>query len=360
VDLPRFQVPPFEAEGVISRLPASPMDPDRMVVIRLHAFGDVAITFPVLSALRRRLPRVRLTVVTDPRNADLVRPHAGVNAVISADARSSRSGRLARVLSAATRLRLEGRSVVLDLQRNEISRAITQLVAPRAFSAFDRFAPRIALSRDLEPAEALGFRGLAPVLAPHGSEGGIVSARERLTALGAAPGRPIACLNPAGRWETKQWPLDRYVEAGRRLGDRGWQLLALGSRSVSPRHAALREALGPSLIDLSGQTSASEALALVALSSLVISDNSGLMHLAWVQGVPAIALFESSRSTWSRPEGPGSSGFYSEDLPCGACMQPSCTREDRHCLVRVSVDDVLERISPPRVLAAGLAPREAS
>ena len=67
------------------------------------------------------------------------------------------------------------------------------------------------------------------------------------------------------------------------------------------------------------------------------------MHLAWVQGVPALALFGSSRAAWSRPEGPRSDGFYSEDLACGACMQPTCARSDLLCLQRVAVEDVFRR-----------------
>ena len=351
---PPFPVPPFEAEGVVSHRHASPFAPDRIVVVRLHAFGDVAITFPVLAALRRRLPRARMTVVTDPRNADLVRAHRAVDTVIPIDARASRPARTLAVIAAAARIRFEGRPALLDLQRNEVSRALTRLVAPRAFAAFDRFAPRTALSRYLEATEAIGFPGLAPILEPHATEGAIHSARMRLAAMGAVPGSPLACLNPAGGWETKQWPLARYVELGRQLEARGWRLLALGSSPVSPRHAALREALGPNLVDLAGQTSASEALALVSLASLVVSDDSGLMHLAWVQGVPTIALFGSSRSVWSRPEGPGSTVFTSDDLACGACMQPSCSRGDQLCLERVSVGDVLERI--PLVASAALRP----
>ena len=79
------------------------------------------------------------------------------------------------------------------------------------------------------------------------------------------------------------------------------------------------------------------------------------MHLAWVQGVPTLALFGASRSAWSRPEGPRADGFYSEDLSCGACMQPVCARGDLHCLVRVSVDDVEARaVSLMRPPAAGI------
>jgi ADP-heptose:LPS heptosyltransferase len=119
--------------------------------------------------------------------------------------------------------------------------------------------------------------------------------------------------------------------------------MTLASAPVPPRFIALREALGSRLLDFTGATTPGEALALVAQASLVVSEDSGLMHLAWVQGVPTLALFGSSRSAWSRPEGPGTGGFYSEDLSCGACMQPVCARGDLHCLTRVSVDDVEAR-----------------
>jgi ADP-heptose:LPS heptosyltransferase len=101
-------------------------------------------------------------------------------------------------------------------------------------------------------------------------------------------------------------------------------------------------------------------MAVVAGAALMVSEDSGLMHLGWVQGVPAVALFGASRSVWSAPIAPGCSGFYSEDLPCGACLQPVCARGDLLCLSRVSVDDVLARALPLLRGAAGSSPLAAA
>jgi len=217
-----FPVPPFTPDGLIGVPLRAGDEPGRIVVIRLHAFGDTAITFPVLAALRRRLPGVRLDVVTDVRSAGLFAAHRDVDGVHSFDTRRS-----------------------------------------------------------------------------------------------------------------KVW--------------KGVALLGVA--------LALREALGERLFDFAGRTSPGMALALVSLASLVVSDDSGLMHLAWVQGVPTVALFGSSRSSWSRPEGPRSDGVYSEDLACGACMQPVCGRGDLLCLTRVRVEDVLEKCLP--VVHGGTKPRPA-
>jgi ADP-heptose:LPS heptosyltransferase len=336
-------VPPFTPDGVLAKPLASGVDPRRLVVIRLHAFGDTAITFPLLAALKRRSPSLRLDVVTDVRSKELFEAHRDVDGVYAFETRQRRLAKGLAVLGTAAALRSSPVPAVLDLQRNRWSRLLTRILVPRAWSAFDRHAPRSALARYVEAAEVLGLVPGEPVFRAHARQELVRAARVRLLAAGWDGVSPLACLNPAGGWETKQWPLDRYVALGRRLESAGCRLLSLSSDPVPPRFLAMREALSPGLLDFTGKTTPGEALALVSLASLIVSDDSGLMHLAWVQGVPALALFGSSRAAWSRPEGARSAGFYSEDLSCGACMQPVCARGDLLCLTRVTVDDAFRK-----------------
>ncbi|MBK9090829.1 MAG: glycosyltransferase family 9 protein, partial [Holophagales bacterium] len=324
-----------------------------IVVVRFHAFGDTAITFPLLAALRRRFPSVRLDVVTDVRSEALFSAHRDVDGVFAFDTRRGRFRKALALLFVALSLRRRAVPVVLDLQRNRWSAFLIRLLSPGAWMGFDRHAPRTALSRYLEAAEGLGLGRLSPVFASHAKGPLVEAARRRLLSEGWDGEAPLVCLNPAGGWATKQWAIERYVELGRRLHAEGCRLVALSAPPVPPRFAALKEGLGDRLLDLTGGTASGEALALVALCSLVVSDDSGLMHLGWTQGVATLALFGASRSAWSRPEGPGSDGFYSEDLDCGACMRPECARRDVLCLARVGVDDVIARIRAPMALRAG-------
>jgi ADP-heptose:LPS heptosyltransferase len=341
-----FPVAPFTPDGILGVSLAPSRDPKRVVVIRLHAFGDTAITFPLLAALRRRLPEARLDVVTDVRSADLFKAHRDVSRVVAFDARLPKYPKGAAVLLAAATLRARAVPAVLDLQRDRWSQFLTRLLTPGAWAAFDRHAPKTALTRYLDAADALGLGPLVPVLAPHARDELRRAAEERLLHAGWEGGQ-LVCLNPAAGWETRQWPVARWVELAKRLDARGCRLMLLAAAPVPARFALLRDALGGTprahLLDFTGRTTAGEALALVAHASLCVSEDSGLMHLAWVQGIPTLALFGASRSAWSRPEGLRSDGFYSEDLSCGACMQPVCARGDLHCLMRVSVDDVETR-----------------
>src|SRR5512142_1002023 len=96
-------VPPFTPDGVIAVPLAGGGEPERLVVIRLHAFGDTAITLPVLSALRRRLPQARLDAVTDARSASLPAAHRDVQRVFSFDTRRRNLSKALTVLAVAAR-----------------------------------------------------------------------------------------------------------------------------------------------------------------------------------------------------------------------------------------------------------------
>jgi ADP-heptose:LPS heptosyltransferase len=338
-----FPTPPLEAEG-ITGIPLSGTSRIRRVLfIRLHAFGDTVITLPALAALRTRLPETRLEVVTDVRSASIFEARLEPERVWSIDTRIPPSPRVAAYARLAWELR-RGPPIdaVIDLQRSRWSRALTAMLRPPAWCGFDRFAPRSALTRYLEAIAWLGLGRLEPRYAPALRPGLEARVDRLLRDAGWDGARPLVGLNPAGSWATKHWPIERYITLGQRLEDEMCVPVLLGAGALLPRLARLSAGLGPACIDLSGRTSPAEAMAVTARLSLMVSDDSGLMHMAWTQGVPTVAMFGSSRWVWSRPEGPHTTGFSSEDLKCGACMQPTCARGDLLCLSRVGVDEVLE------------------
>jgi ADP-heptose:LPS heptosyltransferase len=93
-------------------------------------------------------------------------------------------------------------------------------------------------------------------------------------------------------------------------------------------------ALGEHCIDLTGRADQLEAFAIVGRARFVLSEDSGLMHMAWTQGTPTLALFSDSRRDWSAPQGSWSDCLDSSDLPCGPCGLPVCKFGDNRCLTR--------------------------
>jgi ADP-heptose:LPS heptosyltransferase len=96
-------------------------------------------------------------------------------------------------------------------------------------------------------------------------------------------------------------------------------------------------------MNLVGRTNPVEAAAIVQRASLVLSEDCGLMHVAWVSGVPTLALFGATRHVWSAPLGEHTLCLHSADLACGECMQPVCRHGDVRCLTRWSADEIVTR-----------------
>jgi ADP-heptose:LPS heptosyltransferase len=122
----------------------------------------------------------------------------------------------------------------------------------------------------------------------------------------------------------------------------GSRFIVLGTSFIADKAAFLKTQIGDRLINLVGRTSTSDAFAVLQHATLIMSDDSGLMHMAWVSGIPTIGLFGSTRSDWSRPLGPHSYLFGSADLACGNCMNSVCRLGDTRCLTRVSPEMVLQ------------------
>jgi ADP-heptose:LPS heptosyltransferase len=119
-------------------------------------------------------------------------------------------------------------------------------------------------------------------------------------------------------------------------------VLMLGTDRVREQAAFFARVSGMNIVNLAGRTTPGEALAVLRHAALIVTEDSGLMHMAWAAGVPIVALFGSSRSDWSAPQGDGSVCLDSSDLECGCCMQPSCRLGDVRCLARRSPQAVLD------------------
>ncbi len=247
--------------------------------------------------------------------------------------------------------------MVIDLQNNPISRIVRRSLFPKAWVEFDKYSPRSAGERNRLTIEAAGL--------------GAGQGNTRFTLKD--PNKPqsllqrkgwngkdrLVVMNPAGFFETRNWPLDNYVRFAELWLQRfpGSIFIALGTSLIANKAAILKQKLGDRFIDLSGQTTPSEAFSILQQVTLTLSEDSGLMHMSWVSGIPTITLFGSTRSDWSRPLGSHSFFFDSSDLPCGNCMSAVCRMGDIRCLTRKTPEMVLERkgdMNP--IIRLGLSP----
>jgi len=192
------------------------------------------------------------------------------------------------------------------------------------------------LSREYaELGAALGITPRAPLPALPVSAAG----REAATRLlGLPPGMPYALLAPGATYgPAKRWPAARFAEAGRRMTAQGWKLFACGG--AGEKEACDEVAVACGAVSLAGRTTLPVMAALCAEARAVVSNDSGMAHLAGAVGARTVAVFGSTSAAWTAPLG-ARVAVAQRPPVCAPCFARTC-RIGYRCLEAVTVDDVL-------------------
>jgi len=255
----------------------------------------------------------------------------------------------ARLIAAAAplfpRLLRERYDVVLDLQRNTVSRFIRRMLSPDSYSEFDRFSPLSAGERVRRTIDALRIAALPEELPTITLRPTPIDDHKWYSA-GYSRGGKYIIVNPAGSSDSKNWPIahyERFIELWEQSMTDKAHVMLIGTGRLQEKARYLKKRFGGRIINLVGATTAMEALHLVQNAQFILSEDSGLMHLAWISRGPLLALFGSTPSVWSKPLGATSVCLDSSDLECGNCGQPQCRFGEVYCLIRWTPEFVVER-----------------
>ncbi len=312
----------------------------RLLAIRLQALGDMIIGFPYLQGLKNENPGLIIDFMTRAEQASIPKQMTMFRNVWPLfGGRLDLAQRAAAVLL-LPRLLMQRYDAVLDLQNNHISGWLSNRIAPDETVRFDKASRIPHGTRCHQAVSQLGLQYSAPnfdVSLRDESQ-----ARQLLTANGWT-GAPLICLNPAGFFETRHWPQAYYLQFAEMWKKKNpdHQFVFVGLASLRGRVEAMLNAY-PDSVDLCGQTSPVQAYEVMRQCRLMLSEDSGLMHMAWTQGVATVALFGSTPSYWSRPMGIHSLCLDSSDLSCGDCFSETCARGDMLCLTRRTPADVMQ------------------
>ena len=318
--------------------------PERILAVRLQAMGDVIITLPYLNDLRNSLPSsTELDFLTRTETEDIPKSIDLFDNVYSIRGGRHHKAQILSAILLLPTLMMRRYDVVIDLQKNLISKIVRKSISPGSWVEFDKYSPIAAGERNRHTIEATGLGKISMQNQFHLKDP--LKGESILRSHGWMINQLLVVLNPAGFFATRNWPMDNYL-----LFAELWlqhfphtKFLVLGTTFITEKADFLKQRLGERLINLVGKTSPSEAFAILQHATLIVSEDSGLMHMAWVSGVPTITLFGSTRSDWSRPIGEHSFFFDSSDMPCGNCMEAVCRWGDVRCLARISPQMVLEK-----------------
>ena len=320
--------------------------PKRILIIRLQAMGDVAITLPYVQSLREKLPAItKLDFLTRNEVKDIPGSVKLYDWIYSIGGGRNTLLQLFCLLFLLPKLKINNYDIVIDLQRNKLSRLARKFIDPVAWSEIERFSETSAGNKYQKGIEAVGLGSikLNTGLQLKKPEAG----RIKLINAGWNSSKKLVVLNPAGAFSTRNWQIDNYVKYAElwKTNFPETQFLLLGLKTISEKALFLKKILKDDLIDLVNTegTSVEDAFAIINKSYFILTEDSGLMHMSWVSGIPTLALFGSSRRDWSAPQGEHSLCLNSSDLECGNCLLEVCKYGDIHCLTRYTPEFVFDR-----------------
>ncbi|GBG13408.1 heptosyltransferase II [Novimethylophilus kurashikiensis] len=171
------------------------------------------------------------------------------------------------------------------------------------------------------------------------------NAHSALQKLGIAESKsPVLALCPGAEYgSAKRWPEAYYAEVANRMLDFGWQVWLFGSEKDRPVTATINRLTQGRCQDLSGRTSLGEAIDLMALASAVVSNDSGLMHVAAALQRPLVAVYGSSDPSHTPPMS-NEAKILSLGLSCSPCFKRECPLGHLRCLREITPAQVIESL----------------
>ncbi len=331
-----------------------------MLIRASNWIGDCVMSVAAVKELRRLYPQERLTVAGYGRVTGVFEGQAFVDRVVTLEP----AGAWARVRQESRALRGSDRVLLFP---NSFASALPAFLA----RVPDRFGYRtdgrsLLLTRGVRPrSKRLGYhqafyyldlihqlglsevdyladRDYAPDITLEADKSSMEKAKKLLEAVRVDPGRPLVALNPGAAFgSAKRWFLERYAAVADLLvEEEGAEILLIGSRSEISIARQIEEQMRASPHCLSGRTSLTTLMGLLRQCDLLLTNDSGPMHLAAALQVPQVALFGSTDEIATGPLSRRAIVIH-KHAECSPCLLRECPI-DLRCFDRIAVDEVFE------------------
>lgn len=326
----------------------------RILFIKPSSLGDIVHALPTLAALRRKFPEAHLAWLVKRQWAGLVERVEGLDRVWPV------GPGLGGWLSEVPRLRAEGFDLAVDLQGLLRSALIARLAGCPTRVGFANgregsplfYTQRVpvptvemhAVDRYLLVADAVGAGTREkPQCRFAISSADREQVAEVLRRHGLKPGSAWIAMNVSARWPTKRWPLESFAAVADRLHDEGaGQIVLIGGPDDRADARAAKTLMKTAPVDVTGATDVGLLPALLQSASLLVTNDSGPMHVAAAVGTPVVALFGPTSSVRTGPYGTGHR-VLARQLPCSPCFSRQCRNPvERECLTSITPAQVVE------------------
>lgn len=331
----------------------------KLLVVQTAFLGDAVLTTPLLASLSQEWPEAQISVLTTPQTKEIFTGHPALKEVLLYDKKGEDRGWKAwwRLVHRIRSLRFD----VAVLPHRSFRSALLVWLAriPRRIG-FSSSAGRWFLTdrvpfswsthdvdRNLLLLRALNLEGRSKIFSVGNASQRPALAKELLEREGVLPGSPLVGFVPGSVWATKRWLPERFAALGDMIQKEGARVLLIGGPSDRDSAEAVEKGMSRKPVNFVGKTNLQEATALLARCSVVVTNDSGPMHLAAAVGTPVVAIFGSTtRELGFFPYG-DQHRVIEKDLPCRPCGlhgHDRCPLGHFRCMTEISAEEVFRAV----------------
>lgn len=339
-------------------------------IFRTGQLGDTLVSLPAMRAVRRHHPESRLVLITEKAGRGLspwdVLDQTGLfDDVFLYDPAAGWLGQMTRLCQF---IRAASPEALYYFSQDR--RAAWRLVRDHFFFKFLAGVPRVAgfrvtarprvctgrLPKQIAEWQRLLEQNGFPVTEVKEedfrfpvSDAACRLASQKISAAGL-DGQILVAIGAGSKMAAKRWPIERFVECGRRLLDErpDLRLVTLGGKEDRAVGELLVSAWGTRAVNFCGLP-LSESAAVLERCRLYVGNDTGVMHLAAAMGVRCVAIF-SARDYPGVWEPFGQHAILRRDVPCAGCMLEICEKQKLRCLNEISSEEVT--VQAKRLLGA--------
>lgn len=328
----------------------------RILVTFLMHLGDLTLTTPFIHALREAAPNSHISMLVDEKLKDVVLNNPHLDEVLTID-KKGRDNSLLALIACAHNLSKMKFDILINLHPNERCSFLDALtrVKQRAgtcnvwFKPFwDIYTPldrsRHAADMYLDVLTQLGVKELKHSgLEIFPGEEDTAAAQAFWSTVGVDPEDQLIGFNIGSAVITKRWAPERFARVADTLAERGYKIVFFGGGMDEEMVEEARGFMKAPAIKATGSFTIGQLAAAMRRCSLIITNDSGPMHVAISQKVPIVALYGPSHTDLYGPY-TNLATIVRADPPCDGCaagMRHTCQDRKMECMTRLTVEQVL-------------------
>ena len=323
----------------------------KILVVAPSWVGDTLLAQPLLTLLKRQQPQVRIEVLAPAWASPLLTRMAEVDAVIASPFAHGE-------FAFAARRALGRRLISADFSHAYVLPNSWKSALVPYFAGIPRRIGYLGEARWglLNEPRKLNKTALPQLVQRYAALAGPLPAELPRPALRSTPTQQAAVRRLLGLAEhvapiilcpgaeygpAKRWPTWHFATLARHVGSPATPVWVLGSDKDVALGEQIAQASGGAALNLCGRTTLDQAIDLIASARAVVSNDSGLMHVAAALDRPLVALYGSSSPDYTPPLSPGAR-IVSQKLPCSPCFKRECPLGHFDCLNGLKPERVLE------------------